>query len=183
MKKISIISMSEDTGQSIKQQLETIFAKEFYIECLNLINYKEKYLECDLLIFSSEEVKDICNCIIDENINYIVSKRVIKHEYIDEILNIPRGTEVLLVNDARSSCEEVVTQLRSQGLNHIKYNQYYPGIESYKTADIAITPGEAHLVPKEISSVIDIKSRHLDVSTLIEILIKLNCMDKCLDFI
>lgn len=178
MKKISIISMSEGTGQSIKQQLEIIFAKEFYVECLNLINYKEKYLECDLLIFSSEEVKDICNCIIDENINYIVSKRVIKHQYIDEILNIPRGTEVILVNDARSSCEEVIRQLKSQGLNHINYNQYYPGIESYKTADIAITPGEAHLVPKEISRVIDIKSRHLDVSTLIEILIKLNCMDK-----
>lgn len=178
MKKISIISMSEGTGQSIKQQIETIFSKEFYVECLNLINYKEKYLECDLLIFSSEEVKDLCNCIINENMNYIVSKRVIKHEYIDEILNIPRGTEVLLVNDARSSCEEVVRQLKSQGLNHINYNQYYPGIKSYKTADIAITPGEAHLVPKEISSVIDIKSRHLDVSTLIEILIKLNCMDK-----
>ena len=109
---------------------------------------------------------------------YIISKRVIKHEYIDEILNIPRGTEVLLVNDARSSCEEVVTQLRSQGLNHIKYNQYYPGIKSYKNLDIAITPGEAHLVPIEISNIIDIKSRHLDVSTLIEILIKLNCMDK-----
>ena len=178
MKKISIISMSEDTGFSIKEQLEIIFKKEFYIECLNLINYKEKYLECDLLIFSSEEVKDICNHIISDNLNYIVSKRVIKHQYIDEILNIPRGTDVLLVNDSQSTCEEVIRQLKSQGLNHINYHQYYPGIKSYKNLDMAITPGESHLVPSEISNIIDIKSRHLDVSTLIEILIKLNCMDK-----
>ncbi|WP_434797395.1 sigma-54 interaction domain-containing protein [Terrisporobacter vanillatitrophus] len=178
MKKISVISMSEDTGFIIKQQLEIIFKKEFYIECLNLSNYKEKYLECDLLIFSSEEVMDNCEHITSENINYIVSKRVIKHEYIEEILNIPRGTDVLLVNDAQSSCEDVIRQLKSQGLNHINYYQYYPGIKSYKSLDIAITPGEAHLVPGEISNIIDIKSRHLDVSTLIEILIKLNCMDK-----
>ena len=176
MKKISIISMSEDTGCSIKQQLEIIFEKEFYIECLNLLNYKEKYKECDLLIFSCEEVKQICNHIIDVDLNYIVSKRVIKHQCIDEILNIPRGTDVLLVNDIPSSCEEVVRQLKSQGLDHINYHQYYPGIKSYKNLDI--TPGESHLVPGEISNIIDIKSRHLDVSTLIEILIKLNCMDK-----
>lgn len=178
MKKISIISMSEDTGLSIKQQLEIIFEKEFYIECLNLMNYKEKYLECDLLIFSSEEVKDICKNIIDDNISYIVSKRVIKHEYIDEILNIPRGTDVLLVNDSQSTCEEVIMQLKSQGLNHVNYYEYYPGIKSYKCLDMAITPGESHLVPGEITHIIDIKSRHLDVSTLIEILIKLNCIDK-----
>lgn len=178
MKKIYIISMSEYTGFSIKQQLEIIFEKEFYIECLNLNNYKEKYLDCDLVIFSGEEVKDICDYIINDNINYIVSKRVIKHDYIDEILSIPRGTDVLLVNDAKSSCEEVVRQLKSQGLNHINYHQYYPGIKSYKNLEIAITPGEAHLVPGEVSNIIDIKSRHLDVSTLIEILIRLNCMDK-----
>lgn len=178
MKKIYIISMSEYTGFSIKQQLEIIFEKEFYIECLNLNNYKEKYLDCDLLIFSGEEVKDICDHIINDKINYIVSKRVIKHDYIDEILSIPRGTDVLLVNDAKSSCEEVVRQLKSQGLNHINYHQYYPGIKSYKNLEIAITPGEAHLVPDEVSNIIDIKSRHLDVSTLIEILIRLNCMDK-----
>lgn len=178
MKKISIISMSEDTGFSIKEQLEAIFEKEFYIECLNLLNYKEKYLEFDLIIFSSEEVRNICNDIVNDDLKYIISKRVIKHEYIDEILNIPRGTEVLLVNDAKSTCEEAIRQLKSQGVNHIEYYQYYPGIKSYKNLDIAITPGEAHLVPIEISNIIDIKSRHLDVSTLIEILIKLNCMDK-----
>lgn len=178
MKKISIISMSEDTGFSIKQQLETIFDKEFFIECLNLFNYKEKYLECDLLIFSSEEVRESCKHIISEDINYMVSKRVIKHQYIDEILNIPRGTDVLLVNDAQSTCEEAIRQLKSQGLNHINYHQYYPGIKSYKNLDMAITPGESHLVPSEISNIIDIKSRNLDVSTLIEILIKLNCMDE-----
>ncbi len=178
MIKISIISMSEDTGLSIKNQLEAIFDKEFYIECLNIINCKEKNLDCDLMIFSSEEVKDICNNIINDNLNYIVSKRVIKHECIDKILNIPRGTDVLLVNDTKSSCEEVIRQLKSQGLKHINYHQYYPGIKSYESLDVAITPGESHLVPGEISNIIDIKSRHLDVSTLIEMLIKLNCMDK-----
>lgn len=178
MKKILIISKGEDTGFSIKQQLEIIFEKEFYIEYFNLYNCRKEGLDCDLLIFSSEEVKSECEDIINENTKYIVSKRVIKHECIDEILSIPRGTEVLLVNDSQGSCEEVIRQLKSQGLNHINYCEYYPGIKTYKNLDIAITPGESHLVPKEISKIIDIKSRRLDVFTLLEILMKLNCTDQ-----
>ncbi|WP_455542587.1 sigma-54 interaction domain-containing protein [Intestinibacter sp.] len=178
MKKILIISMSEDTGLSIKRQLEMIFQKELYIESSNIFDYKDKSLDYDLLIFTSEDAKDVCEYSFYRDKNYIVSNRVIKHEYIDEILNIPSGTEVLLVNDVKSSCEEVIRQLKGQGLNHIEYYKYYPGIESYKDLNIAITPGESHLVPKEISKIIDIKSRQLDISTVIEIVIKLNCMDK-----
>ena len=177
MKKIVIISIGEDTGISIKKQLEYVFGKVFIIECLNLLNYREHNFDCDLLIFSSEEVKTVFESKIDMDLNYIVSKRAINHEYIDEILNIPRGMKVLLVNDTKESCNEVIRQLKSQGVDHIEYYPYYPGIESYNDLDLAITPGESHLVPKEINNIIDINSRYLDVATLIEILIKLNCMD------
>ena len=178
MKKILIISMGEDTGLSIKKQLESIFGKEFFIECLNLLNFTDGNLDYDLIIFSSEESKKTFKFKTGKNKKYVVSRRVIKHECIDEILNIPRGTEVLLVNDTKDSCKEVICQLKSQGVDHIEYYPYYPGVKSYKDLDIAITPGESHLVPKDINNVIDINCRHLDVSSLVEILMQLNCMDK-----
>lgn len=178
MKRILIVFMGKDTGISIKRQLKSIFGEIFFIECISALNYVCSNTHYDLLIFSSEEAKNLCKSIINDEINYVVSRRVIKHECIDKILNIPSGSEVLLVNDIESSCKEVIRQLKVQGLNHIEYYPYYTGIESYKDLSIAITPGECHLVPKSIDNIININSRHLDVTTLIEILIKLDCMDE-----
>ncbi|MEG0050812.1 MAG: sigma 54-interacting transcriptional regulator [Terrisporobacter sp.] len=178
MEKILIISFGRHTGFSIKNQLEYVFDKQVIIECLNLENVLDRKMDCDLLIFSSEEVKNNCNTEVYNDSKYLVLRRVIRHEYIDEILRVPRGKEVLIVNDTESSCKEAIGQLNIQGLDHIKYFPYYPGIESYKDLDVAITPGESHLIPEGIKTVIDIKSRHMDITSLIEVLMKLNSMDK-----
>ncbi|MGL5664014.1 MAG: sigma-54 interaction domain-containing protein, partial [Cetobacterium sp.] len=63
------------------------------------------------------------------------------------------------------------------GIDHVTYYPYYPGIGDYKKTDIAITPGENHLVPHGINRVIDIKSRKMDITSLIEIMTKLGYMD------
>ena len=43
---------------------------------------------------------------------------------------------------------------------------------------MAITPGESHLVPNGIKRVIDISARRMDVTSLIEVLMKLNCIEE-----
>ncbi|MDU2199033.1 MAG: sigma 54-interacting transcriptional regulator, partial [Peptostreptococcaceae bacterium] len=135
-------------------------------------------LYTDLVIFSSEEVRDICLLTVDKEFDFIVLKRVIRHECIDEILKIRENKDVLVVNDTKESCKEVINQLKKQGIDHVKYYQYYPGISEYKETDVAITPGESHLVPNGIKRVIDISARRMDVTSLIEVLMKLNCIEE-----
>ena len=183
MKKILIISFGEHTGLSIKNQLHSIFNENLYIDNLNSSDDFDNNLDYDLLIFSSEEIKNIFQPKINKSKDYVVLKRVIRHECIDEILKIERGKEVLLVNDTEESCKEVIDQLKNQGVDHIKYYPYYPGIKEYKNLNIAITPGETHLVPREIKNIIDINSRKMDITSLIEVLNKLEFIDTYSDIV
>ena len=178
MKKILIISFGEHTGLSIKAQLKDILGNKFEIINLSVEDSFDYCLYTDLVIFSSEEVRDICLLTVDKEFDFIVLKRVIRHECIDEILKIRENKDVLVVNDTKESCKEVINQLKKQGIDHVKYYQYYPGISEYKETDVAITPGESHLAPNGIKRVIDISARRMDVTSLIEVLMKLDCIEE-----
>ena len=59
MKKILIISFGEHTGLSIKLKLKDILGNKFEIINLSVDNNSFLNLYTDLVIFSSEEVKNI----------------------------------------------------------------------------------------------------------------------------
>lgn len=178
MKKIAIISLGEDTGLTIKEQLESILDEKIDINVFSIDNNLDINPDWDLIIFSSEIVRKMMLDKLGVNVNQIVVKRSIRHNFIDKLIKIKKGEKVLLVNDHKESCEIAIKQLKNQGIDHIQYFPYYPGIESYEKTNIAVTPGESQLVPKEIEEVIDIQSRQMDITSITEILIKLNMVDK-----
>ncbi|WP_042271523.1 sigma-54 interaction domain-containing protein [[Clostridium] dakarense] len=178
MKKIAIISLGEDTGLTIKEQLESILDEKIDISVFSIDKNLDINPDWDLIIFSSEIVRKMMIDKLGVNVNQIVVKRSIRHNFIDKLIKIKKGEKVLLVNDHKESCEIAIKQLKNQGIDHIKYFPYYPGIESYEKTNIAVTPGESQFVPKEIKEVIDIQSRQMDITSITEILIKLNMVDK-----
>ncbi|MBO3444637.1 sigma 54-interacting transcriptional regulator [Clostridium sp. CCUG 7971] len=178
MKKIAVISLGEDTGLTIKEQLESILDEKIDINVFGIDNNLDINPDWDLIIFSSEIVRKMMLDKLGANVNQIVVKRSIRHNFIDKLIKIKKGEKVLLVNDHKESCEISIKQLKNQGIDHIQYFPYYPGIGSYEKTNIAVTPGESQLVPKEIKEVIDIQSRQMDIISITEILIKLNMVDK-----
>lgn len=183
MKNIAIVSLGEYTGLTIKNQIEDIINEDINISIFDIDNNELFKLKWDLIIFSSETVKKILVSKIEDMEKTIVVKRSISHNCIDELLKLKKDEKVLLVNDHKESCEIVIKQLKKQGIDHIKYYEYYPGISKYEKTDIAVTPGEMHLVPKNIKKVIDINQRKMDITSIIEILIKLNLIDKYRDLL
>lgn len=178
MKKIVIISMGDQTGITIKEQLENILDKKIHIEVYNVKQNVNFDINWDLVIFSSEIVEEMVIEKIKQGTKYLVVKRVIGHDYIDKLLNLKKGENILLVNDDKETCETVIKQLKSHGIDHVNYFPYYPGIKSYKKTNIAVTPGEIDIVPEELKEVIDIKSRKMDITSLTEVLISLDDIDK-----
>ena len=100
------------TGLSIKAQLKDILGNKFEIINLSVEDSFDYCLYTDLVIFSSEEVRDICLLTVDKEFDFIVLKRVIRHECIDEILKIRENKEFSVVNDTEESCKEVINQLK-----------------------------------------------------------------------
>lgn len=173
MKNIIIMSLGNKTANSLETQLKSILKEKVNIENYSLENEIPKNVEGDLVIFSSEEVKNAVLSNIKIKSKYMVVKRIIKHNSIDELIKLEEGTEVLLVNDSKITCEETINQLISHGIDHLNYFSYYPEIKEYEHKNIAITPGEMRIVPQGIERVIDIGTREMEFVSIIEALIYL----------
>lgn len=177
MKKIIIISFGHETGKSLKVQLESILKDNVNIDCYSIHDIIPSYEDCDLIVFSSEEVTNIVLKKININKKYVIVRRVIQHELIDKLLKLENNTDILLVNDTKKTCEIAIKQLIRHGVEHIVYHPYYPGIDSYPNIEIAVTPGEEALVPKEVKKIINIGTREIDIVSLMEIIINLGDLE------
>ncbi|CEP50620.1 sigma-54 dependent transcriptional regulator [[Clostridium] sordellii] len=177
MKKIIIISLGKETGKSLKIQLESILEKNIIIYYFS-IDDKNIYLsDSDLIVFSSA---DVANLFFSKNNilkKYIIVKRVIQHELLDKLFTLKKGTNVLLVNDTKHTCEIAIKQLIAHGVDHLIYHPYYPGIDSYEIQRIAITPGEEEFVPTEVSEIINIGTREIDIVSIMEIIMYLDDLE------
>lgn len=173
MKKIIVISLQSKTSLKIKQQLEAIFKDAIIAENYSIMQGIPVNISYDYALVTSDWLRESVYKQISEAQKIIIAKRTIDYKEVLPIIDLSENTEVMAVNLDRKSAEEMIEQLQSIGINHIKYHKYYPGIESDISADIAITPGEPEIVPKHVRKIIDIGDRLLDTSTLFEI------ADKC----
>ncbi|MDU7967849.1 MAG: sigma 54-interacting transcriptional regulator, partial [Paeniclostridium sordellii] len=177
MKKIIIISLGKETGKSLKMQLESILEKNIKIYYFSIDDKNLDLSDSDLIVFSSA---DVANLFFSKNNilkKYIIVKRVIQHELLDKLFTLKKGTNVLLVNDTKHTCEVAIKQLVAHGVDHLIYHPYYPGIDSYEIQRIAITPGEEEFVPTGVSEIINIGTREIDIVSIMEIIMYLDDLE------
>ena len=177
MKKIIIISLGKETGKSLKIQLESILEKNIIIYYFSIDDKNLDLSDSDLIVFSSA---DVANLFFSKNNifkKYIIVKRVIQHELLDKLFTLKKGTNVLLVNDTKHTCEVAIKQLIAHGVDHLIYHPYYPGIDSYEIQRIAITPGEEEFVPTGVSEIINIGTREIDIVSIMEIIMYLDDLE------
>ncbi|WP_432406528.1 sigma-54 interaction domain-containing protein [Wukongibacter sp. M2B1] len=183
MKKIVVISMGSETSKNICTQIKRLIGDRAEIEGYTLQDDISKGFKDCLVLITSYLVEKIALTKLQHGTKYIVARRVINYQHLRAVISIPEGTEVLLVNDNKNTCYTAIEQLKKLGVSHINYHPYYPGIEDYKELKLAVTVGEPHLVPRCAEKIIDIGTRQIDITTLVEILNKLDLMEEKGDII
>ncbi|KON90197.1 hypothetical protein AF332_04820 [Sporosarcina globispora] len=121
-----------------------------------------------LVLISSRIVYTMVKPYLPENMPYIITRRTINYGRIRELLEIPKGTKVYLVSDLKQSAEDTIGILKEAGIE-LDFMPYYSHETPRAQISIAVTAGEPQLVPKQISRVINLGSRQIDISTLVEI--------------
>ena len=169
MKKLVIISVGYNTAHTIYEQLCNILYSSVDIKYYYSSSPPPTNLEVDLILYSSEYAFERIN-FRPANVPYIIARRSINYHEIGKLFKLPKYSDVLLVNDSKDSAEETILLLQALGIDHINYYPYYPGIDNYPKLKIAITPGETEHVPGFVNHIIDIKTRLVDITSIIEIL-------------
>lgn len=178
MPTLVVISRSKNTSTALHNQLSQLLGNRVTVSSYYLDGNIKPGLTGDLVLIASQlALEDACRY-IQPDCKIIVARRSIDHHEIDKLLNLPGGTEALLVNDAPSTAQETISLLQALGIDHIRYHVYVPGMTDYPRLPLAITPGEHELVPACVTNIIDIKTRKIDFTTLVEILKTFSLLDE-----
>ncbi len=107
--------------------------------------------------------------------NVVVMTRGINKKHFNEIQKIPKGTDVLVVNDCYESTVQTTNTFYELGINHVNFIPYDKNLDVhdyYKGIEIAITPNEVQLVPNYIKKIINIGFREIGYDTINKIIQK-----------
>lgn len=169
MKRLVIVSEGKNTGLKLLEQLNGLMSNYVEIENILISDLQFKPVAADLVVFTSTYVGKRSLRYIDSSIPNLIVNRVIDHKNIKDIISIEEGKDVLFINDGYESTMEAIEQIIDLGLDHIKYQPYYPDCTSYPKLEIAITPGESQLAPYQPKKLIDIGTRVLDIKSIHDI--------------
>lgn len=183
MKNLVVIALGKNTSLAFNEQLHKLLGNRVNIHSYYLGKQIPPDIQADLILFSSQEASAKFKLPSHLICPTLIAKRSINYHEVEKLFDIPAGTDILLVNDLLSSANQTIALLQTLGINHINYHPYAPEILDYPRLKTAVTPGEAELVPGFVEQVVDIKTRQIDITTLVELLIKLNLLDIFADFL
>ncbi|NEU05730.1 sigma 54-interacting transcriptional regulator [Clostridium senegalense] len=171
MKSIAVITdTNARLANFLRENLEEVLGNKISINnyFLNTINDSLQIEDEIVLVMIKERAFEIKKH-IKGDAKVIVIKRTIEEESMMKIFSIPKGTDVLVVNDNKETTYEIVSFFYELGINHINLVPYYDEID-YSNFKVAITPGESKSVPTYVREIIDVGDRKIDVSTFIKII-------------
>ncbi|MGE6536883.1 sigma-54 interaction domain-containing protein [Bacillus luti] len=178
MKELIVITFGNNTLHSVIQQIKRYIGKEATIKGYSIEEGVDGDFSGKVVLMTGEPVLQLTSEQVRDASKVIIARRALRYENIEQLFTLKEKTRVLLVNDSKESCMETIQQLKGQGFQSLSFFPYYPGIKTYESCSVAITPGECHLVPNDIPQVIDIGNRQVDITTITEILSELNLLSQ-----
>lgn len=180
MKKVAVIYNNSDNQEVIKylkDNLERIFENYIAVENYYLSELDANIkIDADAYIITRETMLYPLKERITNYNNIVTMYRSIKKQHLHEVSQIPKDTDVLVVNDTYETAVQTLCSLYELGMNHINLVPFDPNDadnNQYKNFNISITANEVHLVPKYIQKIINIGYREISFDTLIRLMNRL----------
>lgn len=183
MKHIALIALGEKTSYFCRDQLHRLLGNRINISNYYAEGNLPQLIKADFAIFTSRLVYQKTHTHLSDGLPYMISRRSINYHEVDKLFELPAGTNVLLVNDCIQSANDTISLLQTLGIDHLNYYAYAPGMDDPKMAKVAVTPGESRFVPPSIEKIVDIKTRLLDITSLVEMLSRIGLLTYYADFL
>ncbi len=181
MKTVAIIYRNRDNAEAIehlRQNVIRVFGSYIQVEnyFLNEIPADEM-LEADAFVVVNEDMLYPLKKHINNFYKVILMNRSINRKYITEILDLPRDTDVLVVNDSYESTIQTTYAFYELGISHVNFIPYDEALEDtgvYRHIEVAVTPDEEELVPPYVRRIVNIGYREISFDTLLKLMRKLD---------
>ncbi|CEH32885.1 sigma-54 interaction domain-containing protein [Romboutsia lituseburensis] len=181
-KRVAVMCVSKKSNEFYSDYLEAIFAKtiDFFHYSLDENGF-ENMIKADLYLVcsTSSNVFEYSMSCIPENSNVVISSITFKKNSIKKVKQIPKDSNVLMVNLSKNMAMEAISTLNRIGINDINFIPLGPidnmkDINEYKDIKIAVTCGESRYIPDFVEEVIDLGGRVFTERVLVEMILKLD---------
>lgn len=181
-KRVAVMCVSKKSNEFYSNYLEDIFAKtiDFFYYSLDENGF-ENMIKADLYLVcsTSSNVFEYSMSCIPENSNVVISSITFKKNSIEKVKNIPKDSNILMVNLSKNMAMEAISTLNRIGINDINFIPLGPidnmkDINEYKDIKIAVTCGESRYIPYFVEEVIDLGGRVFTERVLVEMILKLD---------
>ena len=178
-KKIAVLNKSKKTKEIFEKQLKTYFEDEVKIKSFSVEEGINQKIKADLII-AAKIMKDKIDNYVKKGVDVIYARRSLSISALQKLIDIPKGKNVLFVNNARITLDEAVSFVNEVGIDHINILPYCPGMETPENFDLVVTTDEFEFIPVEVKKdkIINLGRRQISLTTIIEILTKLNLLNK-----
>ena len=169
---VLIVSINSNIRLEFQSYLHKILGAHIAFDTIGLdqVQRPEQIKGYQCILFSSPLVQSEFPIPIPGEVMQIICTRTFNHACLDQIIRIPPGERVYIVNDTYDSIVTIMDQLKEAGVVQYRFEPFYPGcILADESIHYAITVGEPQLVPSHITNVIDIGNRIIDISTVNEL--------------
>lgn len=176
MPSLTLLSLTSNTALAAQNQLEEMFSDLVDIKSLNFGDVGNINKICDELVVVTSQTfyKQALEC-IESNTKVLLANRTVNIEKVSLLYEVPPNSSVLVVNKLYETAKEAIDQLEGVGISHLKFYPYFPEMTSWNDeCKYAVTFGERQLIPSSKFEIIDLGIRPIDITTCIEIAIKLN---------
>lgn len=175
-KNILFVSLSQHTSDYHVALLKDIFRNEVDVFTYALHDKTSPLPSGDFTVVLAAGTRSYNKCLdIFPAEKVLFSAREVSFPtFLDKVLRLPLGKQVLLVCETEEVAKEITLQLLQHGINHIDYVPYWEGCNrDVRNIDTAITPGMARYVPNHVKTVIDMQRRPLALSVILEMIERL----------
>lgn len=172
MKKIAVVANNKDYAVHTAKSLEIFFSDYARFTCYSMAEIEQKQkIDENYVVLSTFNIFQQVKRKTSEETKILIIDVVLNKETLKKLYKLPSNAKALLVNIDYRNCMEVITMIYNCGFKQLELIPYYPGCSDLQVRDIniAITPGELTLVPKGISTVIDLGERLIDVNSIYKI--------------
>ncbi|GIN92433.1 ATPase AAA [Siminovitchia terrae] len=176
---IAIISGSQNTSQSLSRQMNELLGNYFSFFPFSKEGWAKNKTDYDLVLLSTKTIFTRQPYLkVKTSLKSMVIRRTLYKFNWDKVLSLPSGSSWLLYNDQRDSAEETISLLYELGARHIELIPAYPNMKVHPLITRAITPNECETLPPDITEVINIGERVVDVSTIVDILTRFDLLQE-----
>lgn len=176
-KKLAIVTYSAEGALLYSQQLKHLFGDHLDIATYSFDNNSIKEIKEDIVLASTYSIYTVIKKYVKNYSQILIANITLTKEGLEKVRAIPKGTTAMLVNSNAEMTIETISLIYQSGITHLELVPVYPGMEEIPKLNIAITPDEINIVPDWVTNIIDIGHRVLDISTIVDIAVKVELDD------